>query len=915
MPTETLQKFFTDKNFMIPEFQRDYAWDSSNIDELFDDISEALETSTEHYIGTFILSKGGKDGLYKVVDGQQRLTTLTMMLHSMIDKLQDQKRKIIYSCIFLEDIEGNKKLSLLGDNSQFFYDLLSNKQPQATSKSQERLRDGYGWICKRVAELFTDRGENGLVAWLDCIKSLEILEFVEPDEGKAIRMFQSVNDRGVPLSNMDKAKSLLIYYSNRFLKGELDGFVNAEFARCFKSYSQIKNLASESGFEIKNIGRATFTEDDILRYHYLAFDASDYIPGVGFVYRATSDYVLNHFLKPSLKTLRNQPEHLARFIRNYVADLSKFFLALRQLLEGARNIEALFQTFVVLDLSAFLYPLTIRLQTRDMLTSALPGVNGHSFLSMIETVDMRIYKLRGTDPARDILEISHSAEHLSATEIANRLRSFVHDFMDDDQFVSQLGNRDIYRNPGLYRILTEVEKDARVTVGLPQPSLSDLQALIAAEQSVEHILPQEPSFGFPSYGFANREEYDQAKHRLGNLSLLTKAENSRCNNEPVQTKFTADNLYRSSIYHMTRQIAAKGLGHENPFGKEEIEHRGINIAKFCLTRWPLWNVSSVVTRGSDGGMSELVNNTEISSASVLVPHAIAKPEPPTIRVTKEKLLEEADRRKVRPLVAPFQEILVGTDEDYVHERASGGFGGSLKYVRKGVSGKQGVAFRLVVCGNGDTPEGKLELWVNITYLGDILGISETEARTLIDALPGAGDYRKTCSLLLSDPTMAKEVALQFRGWYEKYLTSSQKSSGLQRVVEAPMVLSNEEANKFSNEEVIVKIGAEGGDLTLYGARTGNVWRFKLNVYDCTPLLLEEDEEPVPYESEVSSVPSWPEAIAILDRYPWANLYPMAVHPEFRKQVWSEVQRRLDEGEENEFSRNRWRKLCEVAIND
>jgi uncharacterized protein with ParB-like and HNH nuclease domain len=101
MPTETLQKFFTDKNFMIPEFQRDYAWDSSNIDELFDDISEALETSTEHYIGTFILSKGGKDGLYKVVDGQQRLTTLTMMLHSMIDKLQDQKRKIIYSCIFL----------------------------------------------------------------------------------------------------------------------------------------------------------------------------------------------------------------------------------------------------------------------------------------------------------------------------------------------------------------------------------------------------------------------------------------------------------------------------------------------------------------------------------------------------------------------------------------------------------------------------------------------------------------------------------------------------------------------------------------------------------------------------------------------------------------------------------------------
>lgn len=598
MPTETLEKFFTGKTFIIPEFQRDYAWGRANIDDLFDDITEALETSTDHYIGTFILSKGEKDGWYKVVDGQQRLTTLTMLLDSLIDQLQDQKRRITYSCLFLEDFDGNKKLSLLGDNSQYFYDLLSKKHPQASSKSQERLRDGYEWIRERIAALLAKDGESGLVAWLDCIKSLEILEFVEPDEGKAIRMFQSVNDRGVPLSNMDKAKSLLIYYSNRFLNGELDGFVNAEFGRCFKNYSHIKNLASESGFEIKNIGRATFTEDDILRYHYLAFDASRYIPEFTFAFRATSDFVLNHFLKPSLKTLRNQRDNLTHFIRDYVTDLSKVFLALRQLLEGTRSTEALFQMFVVLDLSATLYPLTIRLQTRDMLTLPLPGANGHSLLSMIETVDLRVYKLRGTDPSKDIFEISHSAERLSTAEVANRLSSFVRSFMDDGLFGSLLGNADIYRNPGLYRILTEVEKEARVTVGLPQPSLSDLQELIAAEQSVEHILPQDPSFGFPSFGFANREEYDQAKHRLGNLTLLTRAENSRCSNEPVQNKVSADNLYRSSIYHMTRQIAAKGLGHEPPFGRNDIVARGTEIAEFCVTRWPLWNVSAVATNGA-----------------------------------------------------------------------------------------------------------------------------------------------------------------------------------------------------------------------------------------------------------------------------------------------------------------------------
>jgi hypothetical protein len=601
MPTETLETFFTGKNFIIPDFQRDYAWDHSNIDELFEDITEALETSTAHYIGTFILSKAERVGLYKVVDGQQRLTTLTMLLDALIEQLKDPKRSITYSCLFLEDFDGTRKLALLGENSQFFFDLLNKKHPLLTSsKSQERLRDGYDHIRNRVAEIVARDGQTGLVAWLDCIKRLEVLEFIESDEGKAIRMFQSVNDRGVPLSNMDKAKSLLIYYSNRFLNGRLDGLVNTEFGRCFKDYSEIKNLATASGFEIKNIARAAFTEDDVLRYHYLAFDASRYLSDVVFAFRATSDFVLNHFLKPALKMLRNQPDNLGRFIEDYVVDLSKFFAALRQLLEGTRTSEALFETFVVLDLSAFLYPLTIRLQARDMLTHALSEANGRSLLSMIETVDVRVYKVRGTDPARDIYEISHSAEGMSAIDIASRLSAFVSSFMDDGYFVSLLGNRDIYRNPGLYRILTEIEKSVRVSMGCPPPPLAELQALIVAEQSVEHILPQEPSFGFPSYGFTTREEYDQAKHRLGNLTLLTKAENSRCNNEPVQNKFSADNLYHASMYRMTRRIAAKGLGRECPFDKSDIEERSSEIATFCVSRWPVWSVTpSITSLGKD----------------------------------------------------------------------------------------------------------------------------------------------------------------------------------------------------------------------------------------------------------------------------------------------------------------------------
>jgi uncharacterized protein with ParB-like and HNH nuclease domain len=60
----TLEVFFTGKFFRIPTYQRDYAWDTGNVDDLIDDIIEAIETNTSHYIGTFILSETSNPKIY-----------------------------------------------------------------------------------------------------------------------------------------------------------------------------------------------------------------------------------------------------------------------------------------------------------------------------------------------------------------------------------------------------------------------------------------------------------------------------------------------------------------------------------------------------------------------------------------------------------------------------------------------------------------------------------------------------------------------------------------------------------------------------------------------------------------------------------------------------------------------------------
>lgn len=105
----------------------------------------------------------------------------------------------------------------------------------------------------------------------------------------------------------------------------------------------------------------------ILRYHYLAFDVGKYDRLAGFDYGAISDYVLGTFLKGTLKNLRGAPATLLTFVRDYVDDLTNFFKALFALVQETRRQELTFELFCMLNLSATLYPLTIRLRQRDIL--------------------------------------------------------------------------------------------------------------------------------------------------------------------------------------------------------------------------------------------------------------------------------------------------------------------------------------------------------------------------------------------------------------------------------------------------------------------------------------------------------------------------------------------------------------------
>lgn len=605
MSTKTIENFFTGKTLVIPSYQRDYAWKERNVDDLFDDVEEALEVGSGHYLGTFILSQQDRNAPVHVVDGQQRLTTLTMLLDALIDAIEEESIKQHYRNTFIQHPVTGPKFKVLGDNEAFFRDLLSENNPMPASDGQVRLLNAYRRIRLRIKALEAKGGQELVKQWLLCISNMEVLEFLEPNEGKAIRMFQSVNDRGVPLAKMDIVKSLLVYYSNRYLSGDLDEMISTQFGMAFRSFSHIKRLAGESGYKIRQIDRDAFREDDVLRYHYLAFDGAPHGIAAGGDYSATSETVLEAFLKPALKDLRSDTVKLRDFITAYITDLKAFFASLEALVQATRTDKQAYCLWVVQDLSATLYPLVIRLHRKGWLDNC-GSTDPRSLAEIIELTDLRVFKLRGTNPQADIFRITRDLHQHSVDWVIRELQSFCDWGMPDAMMISRLTDEDMYRNPALQRMLLEEEVAIRLAVGEPELGLTELVSLNQVGLTVEHILPQDPdnSFSIGSYGFESDEDYLQYKHRLGNLVLLEGGINSACNNRTVEAKMTAPNLYMASSLCAVRGIAADCAGSKR-FDRSHVVERSKRLAASIINRWPV-RVTCLPTSASNSAEAVVV---------------------------------------------------------------------------------------------------------------------------------------------------------------------------------------------------------------------------------------------------------------------------------------------------------------------
>lgn len=199
---ETL--FDKEVHYVIPRYQRAYAWEDKEIVQLIDDINDS---TGDYYIGSLVVAKvKDKEEIYEVVDGQQRLTTLYLLLHYLVSR---------------GDLEGEVGKTLSFDcrpNSNYtlthIQDLLSKEKPFADE--EDRLEQSILNGLKAIDQKFTTGDAIDVDAFIERLMSVILYRIEVPEHTDLNRYFEIMNTRGEQLEQHDILKAQLMrYLSNR----------------------------------------------------------------------------------------------------------------------------------------------------------------------------------------------------------------------------------------------------------------------------------------------------------------------------------------------------------------------------------------------------------------------------------------------------------------------------------------------------------------------------------------------------------------------------------------------------------------------------------------------------------------------------------------------------------------------------
>jgi len=598
---KSVSEIFSNKVFRIPDYQRGFSWEEKQLKDLIEDL-ELLPEDRNHFTGTMVLRtssngsqkvkdiKGNSYSKFDIIDGQQRMTTFVILLKAIYNEMQDMP---IFKDLaeglrekYLHNLDLNRqpftKLTLNQDCQAFFSDNILELHPSIvgpTIRSHQLLIQADRYYADYLDKKKEEYGET-FPKWLrelyfKIVDHLTLIVYPVEDELDAGIIFETMNDRGKPLTELELVKNYLLYLTSK-LELENTHDLNQRINNTWKHIYESLMAAGLGGRQY---------EDQLLRAHWLM--AYDY---------DTRRWQNNRSIKErfSLKRYKDKHQELLQYLIEYLDSLKNAATAYCDIraperldafneiqeAEIRRNIILWSKKLARLGSRAGFLPLlmAVRLKSDD---------EGETYLQiaeLCEKFDFRVYqwlRYRSNAGESRLYRLANQYHDLSISErLQEELSRALLEYCPDSRFIERFDREDEnwYRWGGISYFLYEYEHN--LAEGRPiQMSWQTLNVRPKAD-SIEHILPQTPDHPYWQERFT-LELSERWTQDIGNLCLTF--DNSRMGNKSFPEKRGAAGeigCYAGSPLFIERKLSS----YDN-WNVESIVDRRDKIKKWAVKRW------------------------------------------------------------------------------------------------------------------------------------------------------------------------------------------------------------------------------------------------------------------------------------------------------------------------------------------
>ncbi|HEY4291839.1 DUF262 domain-containing protein [Luteibacter sp.] len=583
----SIEEAFRECFYIVPDYQREYVWTDKEVHQLLEDINEQIDAGStrEYFIGTVLVSPTDQKNHYEVIDGQQRLTTFFLLLCALKRVFQGEPQRHVVSGLIstsYTDSDGETRTSLklepryenAGDVMTKLVEL--DTDPQAVRVgmqaagipsfgSLENLVNAYGTLYRYLKDNYDDATK--LKKYWGYLANNVVFIQISTDVSSALKIFETINERGVGLNPMDLLKNLLFTQVKQTQFTQLKD----EWKKITKPLEKGKEKPLRflryflmANYVIKNDrGDAVVREDEIYDWFVDKDNA------------ALCDYATKPF-EFVRKVIRSVEHYLA--FGNGLGNDGKPNLAmdgLKRLAGGA------FSLHYVLLLAAAALPKPLF----DHFVTQLESFLFYYIFTKTPTKDLERNFSLWADELRTIAAVTDPATQRVA------LNAFVADRFESNMAAKSPELSDALKRFSLYTmqqyrtryLLARLTQHVDMAFsGVKSPG--SLEPYTRLE--IEHILPDTPTAELRQKWATENPTavYDDYKNRLGNLTLLEKPINIVAGNDFYAAKQAE---YRKSSNYLTRSLVELTSVGQNT---------SISRINEQLKAFPTWGAASIEKR-------------------------------------------------------------------------------------------------------------------------------------------------------------------------------------------------------------------------------------------------------------------------------------------------------------------------------